>query len=38
MQTSTSNLCVDIAGWEDVERLDRANNFISRSRKSGLHE
>ena len=38
LQVSSIDLCVDVAGWEDVERLDRASNFVSRSRKRGLHE
>ncbi len=38
LQVSSVDLCVDVAGWEDVERLDRVNNFVSRSRKRGLHE
>src|SRR6266436_7382679 len=38
LQVSSVDLCVDVAGWEDVERLDRASHFVSRSRKRGLHE
>jgi hypothetical protein len=33
LQVSSVDLCVDVAGWEDVERLDRVMNFVSRSRK-----
>jgi hypothetical protein len=33
LQVSSIDLCVDVAGWEDVERLDRVQNFVSRSRK-----
>jgi hypothetical protein len=33
LQVSSVDLCVDVAGWEDVEQLDRVQNFISRSRK-----
>jgi len=38
LQVSSIDLCVDVAGWEDVEQLDRASNFVTRSRKRGLHE
>jgi hypothetical protein len=38
VQVSSVDLCVDVAGWEDVARLDCARNFVSRSRKRGLHE
>ena len=38
LQVSLVDLCVDVAGWEDVEQLDRASNFVTRSRKRGLHE
>ena len=38
LQVSSVDLCVDVAGWEDVGRLDRVNHFVSRSRKRGLHE
>jgi hypothetical protein len=33
LQVSSVDLCVDVAGWEDVGRLDRIQNFVSRSRK-----
>jgi hypothetical protein len=33
LQVSSVDLCVDVVGWEDVERLDRIQNFISRSRR-----
>ena len=33
LQVSSVDLCVDVVGWEDVQRLDRIQNFISRSRK-----
>jgi hypothetical protein len=33
LQVSSVDLCVDVAGWEDVDRLDRVQHFISRSRK-----
>lgn len=38
LQASSVDLCVDVAGWEDVERLDRVTNFISRSRKRSVHD
>ena len=31
LQVSSVDLCVDVAGWEDVEHLDRVQNFVSRS-------
>src|SRR6266567_5801664 len=33
LQVSSVDLCVDVAGWDDVDHLDRASNFIARSRK-----
>lgn len=38
LQVSSVDLCVDVAGWEDVERLDRVQNFISRSRKRTVRD
>src|SRR5215469_1086280 len=38
LQLSSVDLCVDVAGWEDVTRLDCSRNFVSRSRKRGLHD
>jgi hypothetical protein len=38
LQVSSVDLCVDVAGWDDVDQLDRASNFIARSRKRGVHE
>jgi hypothetical protein len=38
LQVSSVDLCVDVAGWEDVERLDRVHNFISRSRNRMVHD
>jgi hypothetical protein len=38
VQVSSVDLCVDVAGWADVERLDRSRNFVARSRKRGVHE
>jgi hypothetical protein len=28
----------DVAGWDDIERLDRMQHFISRSRKRSVHD
>jgi len=33
LQPSSVDLCADVAGWHDVETLDRRRNFVSRSRK-----
>jgi hypothetical protein len=33
LQVSSVDLCVDIAGWEEVDRLDHIQHFVSRSRK-----
>ena len=38
VQVSSVDLCVDVAGWEDVTGLDCARHFVSRSRKRGLHD
>jgi hypothetical protein len=38
LQASSVDLCVDVAGWRDIERLDRVTNFISRSRKRSVHD
>ncbi len=38
LQVSLVDLCVDVAGWEDIERLDRMQHFISRSRKRSVHD
>ncbi len=38
LQVSSVDLCVDVAGWEDVERLDRVKHFVSRSRKRTVHD
>jgi hypothetical protein len=38
VQVSSVDLCVDVAGWEDVERLDRVQHFVSRSRKRTVHD
>ena len=37
LQPSLVDLCVDIAGWSDIEQMDRKRNFVSRSRKRGVH-
>src|SRR5450755_3341430 len=33
LQVSLVDLCVDIAGWRDIDRLDRFENFITRAKK-----
>lgn len=33
LQVSEVHLCADIAGWDGVEKLDRVQHFVSRSRK-----
>lgn len=33
LQVSLVDLCVDVAGWDDIDRLDRYENFITRARK-----
>jgi hypothetical protein len=38
LQVSLVDLCVDVAGWEDIERLDRVQHFVSRSRKRSVHD
>lgn len=38
LQVSSVDLCIDIAGWDDVERLDRVLNFVSRSRKRMIRD
>src|SRR6266567_4036855 len=33
LQVSLVDLCADVAGWEDIDRLDRFEHFITRARK-----
>jgi hypothetical protein len=33
LQLSLVDLCVDVAGWRDINQLDRFENFITRARK-----
>jgi hypothetical protein len=33
LQLSLVDLCVDLAGWRDIDQLDRFENFITRARK-----
>jgi hypothetical protein len=33
LQVSEVHLCADIAGWQEIDHLDRRENFVSRSRK-----
>jgi hypothetical protein len=37
LQPSMVDLCADVAGWSDVERLDKKRNFVSRSIKRRDH-
>lgn len=37
LQVSEVHLCVDVAGWQGVEKLDRTQHFVSRSRKRSAH-
>ena len=37
LQPSEVHLCADIAGWSDIDTLDRRVNFVSRSRKRATH-
>jgi hypothetical protein len=37
LQPSMIDLCADVAGWRDVERLDKKRNFVSRSIKRRDH-
>jgi hypothetical protein len=33
LQVSAVDLCADIAGWSDIDQLDRARHFVTRARK-----
>jgi hypothetical protein len=33
LQVSAIDLCADIAGWSDIDQLDRARHFVTRARK-----
>ncbi len=37
LQASAVDLCVDIAGWQGIERLDKKQDFVSRSFKRRSH-
>ena len=37
LQVSEVHLCADVAGWDGVEKLDRTQHFVSRSRKRTAH-
>jgi hypothetical protein len=37
VQPSSIDLCADIAGWDDIQSLDRTVNFVTRSRKRTLY-
>jgi hypothetical protein len=33
LQVSLVDLCVDVAGWDDIDKLDRFRHFVTRARK-----
>lgn len=35
LQCSSIDLCADVAGWQDIEQLDRHTHFVTRARKRG---
>lgn len=37
LQVSSVDLCVDVAGWQDITHLDRCHNFVSHARKRAEH-
>ncbi len=37
VQPSAIDLCADVAGWQDIDTLDRNQHFVSRSRKRSEH-
>jgi hypothetical protein len=37
LQVSSVDLCVDVAGWQDIEWLDTFEHFITRSRKRAVY-
>lgn len=37
LQVSSIDLCADVAGWSDIDQLDRRRDFVSRSRKRSVH-
>ncbi len=38
LQVSSVDLCADVAGWDGIEHLDQARDFVTRARKRGVHE
>lgn len=38
LQLSQVDLCADVAGWLDIEQLERSTHFVTRSRKGGSHD
>jgi hypothetical protein len=37
LQVSAVDLCADVAGWQDIEKLNKTRDFVSRSRKRSVH-
>lgn len=37
LQVSQVDLCADVMGWDDFDRLDQGRDFISRSRKRSMY-
>jgi len=37
LQVSQVDLCADVVGWTDFDRLDQGRDFVSRSRKRGVY-
>jgi hypothetical protein len=37
LQVSQVDLCADVVGWSDFDRLDQGKDFVSRSRKRGVY-
>ena len=37
LQASQVDLCADVVGWEDIDRLDRYENFINRAKKRAAY-
>lgn len=37
LQLSEVHLCADVAGWKDIDALDRQRHFVTHSRKRGVY-
>ncbi|GHO66798.1 hypothetical protein KSC_056900 [Ktedonobacter sp. SOSP1-52] len=37
LQVSLVDLCADAAGWDNIDQLDRYQNFITRTRKRATY-